>query len=224
MFDSVFKSETMQASEFFIVVGAALLAGVVFATMCFFKARSTKSFLIATAILPMAVTLIILLVNNNIGTGVAIVGAFSLVRFRSMPGTAKEICIIFIAMASGIAFGLGYLAYGFIFIVCSGAVMILLEALKVWDKKSCPKDKLLRITLPENIDYSSVFNDVFEKYTSSYEILRVKTINLGSMLRAEYHIVMKNVAQEKEMLDELRCRNGNLEIEIRRSELFQSEM
>lgn len=224
MFDSVFQSETMQIGEFFIVVGSALLAGIVFATMCFFKTRSTKSFLITAAILPMAVTLIILLVNNNIGTGIAIVGAFSLVRFRSLPGTAKEICIIFIAMASGIAFGLGYIAYGFIFIVCAGAVMILLEALKVWDKKSDPKDKMIRVVLPENLDYSSVFKDIFEKYTVRSEIVRIKTINLGSMIRADYHVVMKDVTKEKEMLDEMRCRNGNLEIEIRCAEYFRSEM
>ena len=224
MFESIFKSETMQAGEFFIAVGVALLSGIIFATMCFFRTRSTKSFLIATAFLPVAVTLIILLVNDNIGTGVAIVGAFSLVRFRSLPGTAKEICIIFTAMASGIAFGLGYLAYGAIFIVCAGAVMILLEALKVWEKKSDPKDKLFRITLPENLDYGTIFNDVFEKYASRHEILRVKTINLGSLFRVDYRVVLKDVTKEKEMLDELRCRNGNLEIDVRCTEHFQSEM
>ena len=224
MFDSIFKAETMQAGEFFLAAGVSLVAGIVFATMCFFKTRSTKSFLIATALLPTAVTLIILLVNDNIGTGVAIVGAFSLVRFRSIPGTAKEICVIFTAMASGIAFGLGYLAYGTIFIVGAGAIMMLLEALKVWEKKKNPKDRIFRVTLPENIDYTNAFNDVFDKYAAGYEILRVKTINLGSMFRVDYHVTVKDPAKEKEMLDELRCRNGNLEIDVRSAEYFQSEM
>ena len=126
MFNSIFKQSgntVVTPTAIFICLGVALLAGVIFATLCYFKAKSTKSFLVATAVLPMVVALVIILVNGNIGAGVAIAGAFSLVRFRSAPGTAKEICIIFISMASGLAFGMGFIAYACIFMLVCGVVI-----------------------------------------------------------------------------------------------------
>lgn len=227
MFNSIFQEGTnkvITTGDIFLALGAALLAGIVFATMCFYKTKSTKSFLMATALLPMVVSLVIILVNGNIGAGVAIAGAFSLVRFRSAAGTAKEICIIFISMAAGLAFGMGYLAYGAIFLVGSGAALMLFETVRLWEKKPVLKEKNIRITIPENLDYTTVFNDIFDKYAEKYDMVKMKTTNLGSMFRVDYHVVMKDVSQEKEMVDELRTRNGNLEIIVQRTDYTESEL
>ena len=219
IFDSVFDAAgTVSAGSVFLALGAALASGVVFAAMCFFRSRSTGSFHIATALLPTVVALVIILVNGNIGAGVAIAGAFSLVRFRSASGTAKEICIIFISMAAGLAFGMGYLAYGALFLAGSGILLIAFEALGFWNRKPAQKEKNVRITLPENLDYTSVFDDVFRKYTEKYELVRTKTTNMGSLCRVDYRVVMKDPLREKEMIDDIRTRNGNLEVLVQRTE------
>lgn len=227
MFDSIFQKSTgnvITTGDIFLALGVALLAGIIFATMCFYKTRSTKSFLMATALLPAVVALVIVLVNGNIGAGVAIAGAFSLVRFRSAPGTAKEICIIFISMAAGLAFGMGYLAYGAVFMIAAGAVLMLCETFKIWERKPVLKEKNVRITIPENLDYTSVFNDVFDKYTEKYDLVKIKTSDMGSMFRVDYHIVMKDITKEKEMVDELRIRNGNLEVIVQRTDYTGNEL
>lgn len=227
MFDSIFQEGTgnvITTGDIFLALGVALLAGIIFATMCFYKTRSTKSFLMATALLPAVVALVIVLVNGNIGAGVAIAGAFSLVRFRSAPGTAKEICIIFISMAAGLAFGMGYLAYGAIFMIAAGAVLMFCETFKIWERKPVLKEKNVRITIPENLDYTSVFNDIFDKYAERYDMVKMKTTNMGSMFRVDYHIVMKDITKEKEMVDELRMRNGNLEVVVQRTDYTGSEL
>ena len=227
MFDSIFQKSTgnvITTGDIFLALGVALLAGIIFATMCFYKTRSTKSFLMATALLPAVVALVIVLVNGNIGAGVAIAGAFSLVRFRSAPGTAKEICIIFISMAAGLAFGMGYLAYGAVFLIAAGAVLMLCETFKIWERKPVLKEKNVRITIPENLDYTSVFNDVFDKYTEKYDLVKIKTSDMGSMFRVDYHIVMKDITKEKEMVDELRIRNGNLEVIVQRTDYTGNEL
>lgn len=227
MFDSIFQKSTgnvITTGDIFLALGVALLAGIIFATMCFYKTRSTKSFLMATALFPAVVALVIVLVNGNIGAGVAIAGAFSLVRFRSAPGTAKEICIIFISMAAGLAFGMGYLAYGAVFMIAAGAVLMLCETFKIWERKPVLKEKNVRITIPENLDYTSVFNDVFDKYTEKYDLVKIKTSDMGSMFRVDYHIVMKDITKEKEMVDELRIRNGNLEVIVQRTDYTGNEL
>ena len=227
IFESIFKDgigQVITTGDIFLALGVSLLAGIIFATMCFYKTRSTKSFLVATAILPMVVALVIILVNGNIGAGVAIAGAFSLVRFRSAPGTAKEISIIFIAMAAGLAFGMGYLAYGAIFMVGAGIVLMLCETFKFWERKPVLKEKNVRITIPENLDYTTVFNDIFEKYTEKYDMVKMKTTNMGSMFRVDYHVVMKDITKEKEMVDEIRIRNGNLEVVVQRTDYAGSEL
>ena len=224
MFQSIFAGGVITTGDVFLALGAALVAGIVFATLCFIKTRSTKSFLVATALLPMVVALVIILVNGNVGAGIAIAGAFSLVRFRSAPGTAKEICVIFVAMAAGLAFGMGYLAYGAIFLLICGVFLLLAEIFKFWEKKPVLREKHVRITIPESLDYTNVFDDIFEKYTEKYDLVKVKTTNMGSMFRVEYDIVMKDVAQEKEMVDEIRIRNGNLEVAVQRSDYTASEL
>lgn len=223
-FESVFADGTASAKYFFLSVAVALAAGVVLAFMCYFKTRSSKSFFITTALLPAIVAVVIILVNGNIGAGVAVAGAFSLVRFRSATGTAKEICIIFVAMASGLAFGMGYLAYGALFTIIAGAVLIVFSATKIWEKKPNVKEKRLCITIPEDLDYSSVFDDIFERYVSKYDLLKVKSVNMGSMFRITYNVVLKDASVEKQFIDELRCRNGNLEISVERTDFEAAEL
>lgn len=224
IFECIFKNGVITYKEVFICLGVALLCGIIFSSMCFFRTKSTKSFLIATSILPMVVALVILLVNGNIGAGVAIAGAFSLVRFRSSPGTAKEISVIFIAMAAGLAFGMGYLGYGAIFMLITGIVLMIMEGIRIWDVKPIFNEKRIRITLPEDLDYSAIFDDIFEKYTTKYEVVRMQTTNLGSMFKVYYDVVMKNVKDEKDMVDEIRQRNGNLEVVVQRTDYRKNEL
>lgn len=224
MFNSLFTNGIITETAVLISLLLALVAGILFAFMCFFRTKSTKSFLVATAMLPMVVALVIILVNGNIGTGVAIAGAFSLVRFRSAPGTAKEISIIFISMAAGLAFGMGYVGYGFVFIVLAGIALILFETFGIWIKKPDSTDKTVRITMPEELDYTTVFKDIFDKYTKKYELVQMKTTNMGSLFRVDYHVILKDSSKEKDMVDEIRCRNGNLEVAVHRTHYVESEL
>ena len=160
-FDTIFNNGQETSTNVLICLALSLVCGVAFACLCWFRSRSSKSFLISTALIPAAVTLVISLVNGNIGAGVAIAGAFSLVRFRSLPGTAKEICIIFIAMASGLAFGMGYILYGFIFALGSGVILIACSLVGIWDRKSYGKERILTVTIPESLNYNEVFDDLF---------------------------------------------------------------
>ncbi|MBR6773500.1 MAG: DUF4956 domain-containing protein [Clostridia bacterium] len=214
----------MTPATFFISIASAIVTGIILSFMCFFRTRSSKSFLIASALMPAAVAIVIAIVNGNLGAGIAIAGAFSLVRFRSAPGTAKEICIIFISMSSGLAFGMGYIAYGVLFSVVCGAILMLFEALKIWEKKPDQREKNIRITLPEDLDYTGVFDDIFEKYTERAELLRVKTINMGSMFRVYYNVKLKVGVKEKEFIDEIRIRNGNLEVSAERVDYRKNEL
>lgn len=206
------ESSGISVGSFFICVGVALALGVVLAVGYKLKGRCTKSFATTLSILPAVVCVVIMLVNGNIGAGVAVAGAFSLVRFRSAPGTAKEIVAIFIAMCSGLLLGMGYIAFACIFTVVMAAILFVLNVVKIWNVKQSPKEKTLQITIPEDLNYSEVFDDLFKKYTESYESVSVKTTNMGSMFKLKYHVVLKDVTQEKQFIDELRCRNGNLEI------------
>lgn len=216
MFESIFKDSSLELTSFLISIIVAIIAGIAFSFMCFFKSKSSKSFLITLALLPASVAMVIMLVNGNIGAGIAVAGAFSLVRFRSAQGSAKEICSIFIAMAGGLAFGMGYLAYGVIFVIVSGALLMLFSSVRIWEHRINATEKLLKISIPENLDYNLVFEDILAKYTKSNKLIKVKSTNLGSMFQLSYEIVLKDVALEKSFIDELRCRNGNLEIMLER--------
>lgn len=223
-FASVFNGTTATAGNFFLCVAVAFAAGLAFAFICYFRSQSSKSFFITTALLPMTVAVVIILVNGNIGAGVAVAGAFSLVRFRSAAGTAKEICIIFAAMTAGLAFGMGYLAYGAIFILAAGGAIAAFSATKIWEKKSSPKEKKLRVTIPEDLDYTTVFDEVLGEYAEKYELVKVKSINMGSMFRVSYLVTLKNPADEKKMLDDIRTRNGNLEVMLERTDFEPAEL
>ncbi len=164
------------------------------------------------AVLPVAVQGIIsmMTIQGTVGAGIAVAGAFSLVRYRSVPGSAKEICNIFMAMALGFATSVGYIAYAAIFAVIICAVNLIFNCIPAL--AGSHNEKMLRISIPESLDYSEVFDDIFEKYTSACELVRVKSTNMGAVFQLSYEIRLKNNVSEKEMLDEIRCRNGNLDI------------
>jgi len=201
----------------------AFAGGVIFSALSSIKSKSSKSFAVATAVLPMAVAVVIALVNGNIGVGVAIAGAFGLVRFRSAQGTAREIAVIFLAMAGGLAFGMGYIAYGFIILLVSG-LLLLASALILSRESVAGCEKELKITIPESLDYTGVFDDIFAEYTSRCELERVKSTNMGSMFCLTYSIKLKNPDCEKLLIDAVRTRNGNLEIICSKAGLTNNEL
>ena len=211
-------SVTITITDFLLCVGVALVLGVFLAVVYAVKSRYTKSFLITLGILPAVVCIVIMMVNGNVGAGVAVAGAFSLVRFRSAAGTAKEIAVIFLAMAAGLVCGMGYLSYAALFTLIIGVIFLALQFIKIPQSKSVLKQKTLRITIPEDLDYTSIFNDIFDKYTTEYKLTNVKTSNMGSLFKLTYHLTEKDITKEKEMIDELRIRNGNLEISISEQE------
>lgn len=214
MFDSIYSSSAVTASQFFIMALVSLIAGFLYSWLMSFRIRSTKRFFIVAALIPFVVSAVITFVNGNIGAGVAIGGAFGLIRFRSAQGSADEIAAILIAMGSGIAFGMGFLTYGVIILIALSLLFFLLASLNIFEHKSMAKDKLLRITIPESLEYHDVFDDTFAHYLKSFESVGVKTTGMGSMFRLSFKIQMKNPTEEKAFIDELRTKNGNLEIAI----------
>lgn len=203
-------TDTFSIETFLICMVASILLGAAIAWIHKLYNNSSKGFITTIALLPAIVQMVIMLVNGNLGTGVAVMGAFSLVRFRSVPGNAKEINSIFMAMAIGLATGTGYLAAAVLFVIIVGGVMILYNFTKFGE--SCQKEKELKITIPEGLDYTGIFDDLFKEYTTMNELVKVKTANMGSLYKLDYRISLKNPDQEKALIDELRCRNGNLEI------------
>lgn len=213
MFNSIYSS-SVTASQFFIMAAVSLAAGFLFAWIMSFKVRSTKRFFTVVAVIPFIVAAVITFVNGNIGAGVAIGGAFALIRFRSAQGSSDEIVAILIAMGSGIAFGMGYLGYGVVILLALAALTWLLSRLPVFDRKGMVRDQLLRVTIPESLEYHDVFDDLFDRYLHTHESVGVKTTGMGSMYRLSFRIRMKDPAEQKAFIDELRTRNGNLEIAI----------
>lgn len=213
MLDNFFSSvitSGVTAQSFFICLAVSLVLGVFIALSYMYKTKCSKSFVITLAILPAIVQVVIMLVNGNIGTGVAVMGAFSLVRFRSIPGSAKEIGVIFLAMAVGLATGMGFVVIAAIFAVIVSLVLMLFTATKFGETKSA--DKELKVTIPETLNYNGLFDDIFSEYTTSHKLVRVKTTNMGSLYQLMYNIKIKDESREKEMIDAIRCRNGNLDI------------
>lgn len=213
MFDSIYSS-TVTASQFFIMAAVSIVTGFLYSWLMSFRIRSKKRFFIVVAIVPFIVSAVITFVEGNIGAGVAIGGAFSLIRFRSAQGSADEIAAILIAMGSGIAFGMGFVGYGVIILLCMAVIFIILSVLPIFEHKGMSEDKLLRITIPESLEYAGAFDDTFAHYLKSYENAGVKTTGMGSMFRLSFKIRMKDPTEEKAFIDELRTKNGNLEIAV----------
>jgi uncharacterized membrane protein YhiD involved in acid resistance len=209
-------SEGITLLAFILCIVTALVIGFLLALTYKKQSKSSPGFLVTLATLPAVVAMVILMVNGNIGAGVAVAGAFSLVRFRSVPGTAKEICAIFIAMAAGLAVGMGYLVLAVLFTVILSVVEIFYNTKKMKDFYGNTQERQLRITIPEDLDYTNVFDDIFEKFFKSVELAEVKTTNMGSLFRLTYQVNLKEEISEKKMMDEIRCRNGNLEIRLSR--------
>lgn len=216
--------EVISVADFVLCVGVALVAGLIIAMGYMVKTKYTKSFVVTLAILPAIVCVVIMMVNGNVGAGVAVAGAFSLVRFRSVPGTAREIGIIFLAMGTGLVAGMGYLGFSVLFAVIISLVFIVYNLIDFGGENKVSKSKSIKITIPEDLDYTGAFDDIFSEYTSKYELVQVKTTNMGSMFRLTYDIVMKDLSKEKEMIDAIRCRNGNLEIMVSRQALVPVEL
>lgn len=166
--------------------------------------------IVSLALLPTLVQVVIMMVNGNLGAGVAVLGTFSLVRFRSVPGTSREISCIFFAMAVGLATGMGFITFAAAVTVIVGAVMLILTKSPIG--KMQPTCRELKITIPENLDYTEIFDEVFDKYIKKQELVKVKTTNLGSMYELTYLVTLKNSNQEKQLIDDIRCRNGNLTV------------
>ena len=195
-----------------ICFAAAVLLGVLTAIVFTYKSRHSASFALTLALLPLTVSVIILMVNGNVGTGVAVAGAFALVRFRSVPGTAREIAAIFTEMALGLALGMGAVGLAALFFVISSALTLLLTALRFGAPSE--REKQMRITMPENVDYETVFDDVFAQHGIRAELERVRTTNMGTLFELTYALTLRSGQIPKGFIDDLRVRNGNLNIVI----------
>ena len=227
LFKGLFDTDltvVISVADFMLCLGFSLVLGLVMAFAYMYRTRYTKSFVVTLALLPAVVCVVIMLVNGNVGTGVAVAGAFSLIRFRSVPGTAKEICALFLAMGTGLITGMGYLGFAVLFVLVMCAIFVLYNRLSFGTKKNAATFKTFTITIPEDLDYSGVFDDIFAEHTRAYELVRVKTTNMGSMFKLTYDVELSNVAREKEMIDKIRCRNGNLEIAVSKQETVGTEL
>lgn len=227
LFKGLFDSEltsVISITDFLICLGSALVIGLIMAFAYMYRTRYTKSFVVTLALLPAVVCVVIMLVNGNVGTGVAVAGAFSLVRFRSVPGTAKEICTLFLAMGAGLIVGMGYIGFAFLFTILMCVFFMLYNRLGFGSKRNAAIYKTFTITIPEDLDYSDVFDDIFKEYTSSFDLAVVKTTNMGSLFKLTYNVTLKDAAKEKEMIDKLRCRNGNLEITVSKQVTASGEL
>ncbi len=199
-------------ADFMICVAVALAAGLGLAAAYTFRSGYTRSFVTALVLLPATVCVVIMMVSGSIGAGVAVAGTFSLVRFRSVPGTAREILAVFLAMSAGIIAGVGYIAYCLLFTLIMAAALMLCGLSPLGDRGGASLKKTYRVTIPEDLDYSGVFDDLFEKYAQCSRLTCVKTANMGSMYKLTYDLTLKPGVFEKELIDAMRCRNGNLEI------------
>lgn len=223
MLESIIGSgASMSLATMLLCSGVSILCGLMVGCVYMYRNVYNKSFVISVVLMPAIVQVVIMMVNGNLGTGVAVVGAFSLVRFRSVAGGAREISTIFLAMAVGLATGMGFLVFAVLFAVLIGGVSMLLYTSSFANSKVLEKE--LKITIPETLDYEGIFDDIFQRYTRKNELLKVKTTNMGSLYELHYHIHLRQNVVEKEMIDELRCRNGNLNIVCGRLPVNKEEL
>lgn len=226
-FRSLFQTDltdVISFGDFLLCILCSLMIGLILAFGCRYQGRCTKSFLTTLALLPSVVCVVIMMVNGSVGAGVAVAGAFSLVRFRSAPGTGREITMLFLAMGAGLIAGMGYLALALLFTVMMTAMNILYNRLDFGEKRNGDRYRTLSLLIPENLDYGGVFDEVLRHYTTDYTLTRVKTANMGSLFRLTYDITLRENISEKELIDQLRCRNGNLEIMLSRQESAPAEL
>ena len=210
MLNSMISGTEITVPAFFACTAASLLLGLGAALLCMYKNRYSQSFVLTLALLPAMVQVVIMLVNGNIGAGVAVAGAFGLVRFRSAPGSAREIGLIFLAVTLGIATGMGYVALAVVFFLIIAVYAVALMSLRFGAGRA--NERVLRITIGENLDYEGLFDDLLDQYAARWELDTVKTTNMGALYELTYKVTLKEPRVPKEFLDALRCRNGNLNI------------
>ena len=210
MLNSIITGTEITVFSFFICTAVSLLLGLLTALLSMYENKPTQSFLITLAITPAIVQVIIMLVNGNIGTGLAVAGTFGLIRYRSASASGKEISLIFLSMAVGLATGMGYIGLAVIFFVIVASFVFLLQKIRFGAGNE--KTRRLKITISENLDYDGLFDDIFSTYTSSAELENVKTTNMGTLYELDYAVILKDEHRIKQFIDELRCRNGNLNI------------
>ncbi|MBZ2136113.1 DUF4956 domain-containing protein [Streptococcus gordonii] len=222
LFNDVFTSTVVKPLTMLEAIGVSLVLGLVVAKVYQYKTVYSKSFVMSLALLPALIAVVIFLVNGSLGAGVAVMGAFSLIRFRSAPGGAKELVSIFLAMTIGIAIGMGYLVFAGAFTLIMSVAIILLETINFGQMKHSIRQ--LTIVIPESLDYESIFDDIFDKATNYLELASVKTSDMGSLFKLKYIIQLNGKMTEKELMDALRTRNGNLEIAINRYITKENEL
>ena len=213
---------TISMETALLYAAVAGLLGFVISLGYYKTGRVSKNFIRTLVILPIMVCVVMTMVNGNLGTSVAIMGAFSLVRFRSLQGNSRDIGYIFFAMTIGLTCSMGYLLFALCITVLILAVQLLLTWLRYGESRQHWKD--LRVTIPEHLDYSGIFDELFDKYTKEHKLIRVKTTNMGSLYELEYEVILKEEKQEKEFLDEIRCRNGNLTVICGRTDMGEEEL
>ncbi len=221
IFGSIMANGTITGTAFLLATLCSLVIGVFIAFMYTIKNSYSKSYIITLALLPAIVQVVIMLVNGNIGAGVAVAGAFSLVRFRSAPGSGKEITSIFLAMAVGLATGMGYIGIAAMFAAIITIANLILSNVSFGNGAN--EEKTLKITVPEGLDFEGIFDDIFERYTTKADLVEVKTSGMGSLYKLNYSVVLRSKASTKGMIDEMRQRNGNLEISCSRPVAVKSE-
>lgn len=212
MFESIFSTSTATGLTFqnaAICILSALIMGAIIAIVHMKTSKYTKNFVISIAVLPALVELAIMMVNGNLGTAVSIMGVFGLIRFRSIEGNSKEIISVFFAMVIGLAIGMGHIAFAAVVTLAVSLIMLVYNKLPIGSKE-CERN--LKVVIPENLNYTNVFDDIFKEYTEKNELQKVKTTNMGSMYELSYIVELKKDADEKKFLDDLRVRNGNLNI------------
>lgn len=210
--DTVLVNGSFDGVSLILCTACSLVLGVVCAAFYLYKNRGNKGFVVTLALIPLIVQMIILLVNGNLGTGVAVMGAFGLVRFRSLPGGAREIGAIFMAMAVGLATGTGFLGVAVLFVLVAGIAQLVLLACPLGEGGE--RERSLKITVPETLEYETAFDKVLTAYTDTATLETVKTSGMGSVFELKYHVRLRAGKSSKEFLDELRCRNGNLPIQL----------
>lgn len=217
MLNSIFESSSVSSIgivELFISLFVAIILGFMISLVHKYTSKYSKNFLITITLLPILVETVMLMVNGNLGTSIAIMGAFSLVRFRSIPGTSREILIVFFAMSVGLACGMGQVWFAIIITVICCVLLFLLNKISLFDKDK--KQKNLKVLIPENLDYDDIFQDIFDEFTDYVYLEKTKTVNMGSMFELSYIINLKDNIKEKEFIDKIRMRNSNLKVVLER--------
>lgn len=212
MFNSIFDSTTtgLSITTGLICAAVALVLGVVIAITHMKTSQTTKGFLTTLATLPLLVMAVMIMINGNLGTSIAILGAFSLIRFRSIQGQAKDLLSVFFAMMVGLACGMGHILFAAVITVIAVIAILIFSYTNFLEPNQ--KQRVLKIVVPEDLDYEEVFDEIFAKYTSRAKLIRMKTMNMGSLYKLTYDVTMKNGVKEKDFLDEIRVKNCNLKV------------